>query len=423
VLFAAAGMTFAAATAAAAQAPPPSGSSPPATTATAVAPAADVPSPLTFQAALDLAFARNLEYRAALLGRGVREAEVKTAGLYPNPDVSFEASKDSPHKTLSLDFPLEIGKRGRRLDLAREQLALADVDERTALLALRRSVRSAFFGLLAAEQSAALARSMRDVAGRLHEAAQARFETGAAPKLEVMAAELGLARAQADLDLAEAGRAGAQAELNAVLDRPPLAALNLAGQGADRPALPSPEQAVAIAASRNTALQAADREVVIEDRRLSLFKAERYPTAVVSVGALFDAPGEFDVGGRAALSLAVPLFSRNQGDIAGSLVRTSQAELRRAALRREVEARAYAALGRAAAQRAQADAYQKTLLPTAEAIESLAEESYRLGRGTLLSVLEAQRSLRDVRSEALAAHLAHQSALADLEDVLGGPIE
>ena len=80
-------------------------------------------------------------------------------------------------------------------------------------------------------------------------------------------------------------------------------------------------------------------------------------------------------------------------------------------------------LGRAAAQRAQADAYQKTLLPTAEAIESLAEESYRLGRGTLLSVLEAQRSLRDVRSEALGAHLAHQSALADLEEVLGGPIE
>ena len=383
----------------------------------------DVPSPLTFPAALDLALARNLEYRAALLRRGVREAEVKTAGLYPNPDVSFEASKDVPHKTLSLDVPLEIGKRGRRLALAREQLALADVDDRAALLALRRAVRTGFFSLFAAEQSVALARSMREVAGRVRDTAQARFEAGAAPKVEVMAAELGVARAQADLDLAEAGRGTAQADLNAVLDRPAAAPLVLSADAGAGATLPSPEQAAATAASHNAELQAADREVAIEDRRLSLFKAERYPTPVLSLGALFDAPGEFDVGGRAALSLAVPLFSRNQGEIAGSLVRSSQAQLRRAALRREVEARAFSAVGRAAAQRAQAQAYQKTLLPTAEAIESLVEEGYRLGRGTLLSVLEAQRSLRDVRSEALAAQLAHQSALADLEDVLGGPIE
>jgi cobalt-zinc-cadmium efflux system outer membrane protein len=383
----------------------------------------DVPSPLSLAAAFEAARDRNLEYRAALLGRGLRESEVRTAGLLPNPDLSFEASRDTPHKSLSLDVPIEIGKRGRRLALAREQLALADVDDRAALLALRRGVRSGFFALLAAEESASLARSMRDVAGRLLDAAQARFEAGAAPRLEVMQAELGVARAQADLDLAEAGRGAALAELNALLDRPPAAPLVLAPAEGEGPRLPSPEQAAATAAAGNAELLAAEREVAIEERRLSLFKAERLPTPVVSVGALFDAPGEFDVGGRAGLSLAVPLFSRNQGEIAGSLVRSSQAQLRRASLRREVEARAYAALGRAAAQRAQAESYRKTLLPTAVEIETLAEESYRLGRGTLVSVLEAQRGLRDVRGEATAARLAEQSALADLEDVLGGPIE
>ena len=73
--------------------------------------------------------------------------------------------------------------------------------------------------------------------------------------------------------------------------------------------------------------------------------------------------------------------------------------------------------------RDQAEAYGRQLVPTAVAIEALAEESYALGRTPVLAVLDAQRSLREVRSESLQAQVALQSALADLEDVLGGPIE
>jgi outer membrane protein TolC len=41
----------------------------------------------------------------------------------------------------------------------------------------------------------------------------------------------------------------------------------------------------------------------------------------------------------------------------------------------------------------------------------------------VLAVLDAQRSLRDTRREYLDSLLSLQSALADLEDVLGGPID
>ena len=163
--------------------------------------------------------------------------------------------------------------------------------------------------------------------------------------------------------------------------------------------------------------------MAIEDRRLGLLKAERIPTPVFSLGAVFNAPGEFDVGYRAGLSLAVPLFSRNQGEIAGSLARGDQARFRRDALRRAVEARVYAAHARAEARRAQVTSYRDTLVPTATLIESLAEEGYRLGRNPILAVLDAQRGLRDVKGEYFSALLSLQSALADLEDVLGGPIE
>jgi len=83
----------------------------------------------------------------------------------------------------------------------------------------------------------------------------------------------------------------------------------------------------------------------------------------------------------------------------------------------------FAAHARALAQRAQLAAYRETLLPTATTIEQLAEEAYRLGRSPVLAVLEAQRSLRDTKIDYLAALVSFQSALADLEDALGGPIE
>ena len=78
--------------------------------------------PLTFQSALELAVARNLDLAAARRGRAVREAEVRTAGQHPNPDLVFESTKDTPHQTLSLDIPFEPWKRSARIDVAKEEL-------------------------------------------------------------------------------------------------------------------------------------------------------------------------------------------------------------------------------------------------------------------------------------------------------------
>jgi cobalt-zinc-cadmium efflux system outer membrane protein len=379
--------------------------------------------PLTFQAAYDLAVANNLDLAAARRGRAVREAEVKTAGQHPNPDLAFETTQDTPHQTLSLDVPFEPWKRSRRIGVAQEQLKLADVEDAAALQALRRGVRLAFYGLVAADEGVSLATAMGALAGRVREVAQARFDEGMAPRLDVMQAELGLRRAQADLELARSARSSAQAELDALLNRPPGQPLAVAGDAADAAPLPTPEEALARAAAGNAELRTAEQELKVEERRLGLLKAERIPTPVFSVGALFDAPGEFDVGYRAGLTLAVPLFDRNQGPVAGSIAKGEQARLRRDALRRTVEAKAYAAQARAVAQRAQLAAYRETLVPTATTIESLAEEAYRLGRNPVLAVLDAQRTLRDTKSEYLAAVVSFQSALADLEDVLGGPIQ
>jgi cobalt-zinc-cadmium efflux system outer membrane protein len=390
----------------------------------AIASAQPPPAPLTYQAALELATARNLSLEAARRQRAIREANVKAAGQIENPSILFEASRDTPHEILSIEMPVGLGfKRSRRIDLTKEELTLADLDMRIEMRTLRRNLRDAYYGLLAADDYLRLAGEVLAAAERGRQVAQARFDEGAAPRLEVMAAELGAARARADLDLARSARIKAQADLNAVLDQPPATPVALADRLSDPPAAPGFEAAMALASTANVDLVAAERELAVETRRVDLLRTERWPTPTFSFGGVFNAPGEFKAGAQGGVTVAVPLFSRNQGEIAASLATSSQIQAKRDAVRRMVENQLYGAVSHVDARRRQVEIYRQTLYPTAAAILDLAEESYRLGRATLLALLEAQRSFRDIGREYLQSQIDLQTAIADLEEIIGASIQ
>jgi len=380
--------------------------------------------PLTYQAALDLALSRNLDLAAALRQRAIREAEVRIARQWPNPEFSFEASRDVPHQVVSLGFPIEIGgKRARRIELAQEQMSLADLDVRTAQRTLRRNLRQAFYGLLAADERVRDAEAVLAIAQRVRDAANARFTEGAAPRLEVMEADLSVARAEAELELARGSRVAVQADLNAVLNQPAGQAVAVTGDLAEGPKTLTYADALKMATESNADLMRVDREIAIERRHTSLLRAERTPTPVFSVGGVFNAPGEFNAGASAGLGLTFPLFSRNQGEIAQSTATISQLQAEREAVFRTMENSLYGAWARLQAVRKQVEVYRDRLIPTATLLESLAEESYRAGRSPVLTVLDAQRNLRDVRREYLQALADYQTAIADLEEILGAPVK
>ena len=376
--------------------------------------------PLTFRAALDLAASRNLGLAAARRQRAIREAQVRVAGQWANPELSFEVTQDTPHENLAFGLPIEIGgQRGKRIALAKEELTLAGLDERAEMRTLRRNLRQAFYGVLAADERVRLSGEVLELADRAHQVAKARFDEGAAPRLDVLQAGLGLARAQADADLARSSRASALADLNAVLNQPPGQAVAITGDLAEADAAPDFARAMTLATSSNGELLAAEREAAIEERRLG---AERIPTPTVTFGLPINAPDEFTVGKSLGFAMTLPLFSRNQGEMAQSQATIDQIHAKRDAARRTVESQVFGALARIDAQRKQVDTYRTRIVPAATELTTLAEESYKLGRNSVLALLDAQRSLRDVRREYLQALLDFQAALADLEEVIGGPI-
>jgi cobalt-zinc-cadmium efflux system outer membrane protein len=385
---------------------------------------APAPAPLTYRAALQLATERNLGLAAARLQRPIREAGVRIAGQRPNPDVSFEATQDVPHYAVTMNLPVEVaGQRGRRLDVARAELALADVDLRAALTTLRKNVRLAFYGLVAADERTKVAEAVLAVADRVRQVAQARFEEGAAPRLEVMQADLGVARAKADLELTRSERVSVQAQLNALLNQPSGQVIAVAAEPAEATPIPAIDRALAMASASNVDLASLERQATVEEQRVRLLRAERLPTPSLMFGGIFDAPGELSAGVSGGVSLGVPLFSRNQGEIAQSQATASQLRAERDAMRREIEGQVFGMVARVNALAGQAEVYRASLVPTATSLEALAEESYRLGRTSVLEVLDAQRSLRDVQREYVQALQDYQAAIADLEEVIGAPID
>lgn len=379
--------------------------------------------PLTFKAAFELAVTRNLGLAAAKRQRAIREAQVRIARQWENPSVAFEATQDSPHESLSFDVPIPIGGvRGRQIALAKEELTLADLDERAEMRTLRRNLRQAFYGVLAADERIRLADDVLSLVQRLRDSAQARFEEGAAPRLDVLAADLGLARAQSDLDLARSSRTSALADLNAVLNQVAGQAVAVVGDLGEAPPTPDFATAMKLAEASNGELVAAGREATIEERRLSLLRAQRVPQPTVTFGLPMNAPDEFNVGVSLGVSMAIPLFNRHQGEIAHAQATIEQIRARRDAARRTVESGVFAALSRIDAQRRQVESYRTRIIPAATDLAALAEESYKLGRDSVFVLIEAQRALREAKRDYLNALLEFQAALADLEEVIGGSI-
>ena len=379
---------------------------------------------LTLQSALDLAEKQNLDLAAVRRRRAVALAGIQIARQRPNPSLSFGALRDSPHESLTLDQPLELGaKRGRRIEVARQEGILTDVEIGALERQVRRNTREAFYrALLSRAESERLARVVQ-LAQRLEQIARQRFEAGDVSQLEVIQAGLEVARAQADLQVARQREKVTLSQLNALLNVSAGTSWELAGKLEDISPIVSLPELVQRISQSNPELQRLGQEEKIEESRRALLKAERIPNLGLQVGSDFNAPPEFRAGPRGQLMVELPLFARNQGQIAQSSANQQVLEAEHMATERAVAARVEAAYYDLQAQQTQVDLYRDNLLPVARQVESMAEESYRAGKTSILAALQAQQNVQEVERSYLASLFTLQSNYAGLEETVGGPIE
>lgn len=379
---------------------------------------------LNLQLALELADKQNLDLAAARQRRAVSLAGVQIAKARPNPTFAVSESRDAPHQSLFFDQPLEIGgQRRRRIEVAQQEGALTNVEVATLERQVRMDARQAFYNLALARAETQRLGEVVKLADRLKQIAQERYDAGAVAQLEVIQAGLELARAQADFDVARQRESISLSQLNVLLNEPATRAWELAGSLEDPLPEVQLEDLIQRAYASNYDLQHLSQELKVEESRLKLVKAERIPNLDVQVGSDLNAPYDYTYGPRAGLSLTIPLFYRNQGEIAQSIANERVLEAETAATKRSVAGRVEAAYFDLKAQQGQVETYRQKLVPAARQLESMAEESYRAGKTNILSVIDAQRNVQEVERSYLESLVALQNAFATLEETLGAALE
>lgn len=377
---------------------------------------------LSLSQAIDLALAANRSLAAARLGLPIARANVDVAGERPNPDLTVEKLRETPHESITLAQPVETaGKRRRRIDLAQAETASTEAEIARATIDIRNRVRRAYYALAAAQDRASETGEILRLTARARDAARERFDAGAVPRLEVLQTELTAAQADNEAEAARGLLAGASADLNTLIDRPPQSPLAVAG-GLAIGSVPDAAAAARLAAAASTELALQDRRIAAQAARVELARAEQFPNLTVQGAVTFHAPPDFQVGYRAALSVSLPIFTHHEAGVRAAEATLAQLRAERDAAAAQIAGSVSAAAAQAAAQRRQLLRFRDEILPQAAAVQQMAEDSYRSGQSNLVALLQVLQSTRELRLRAIQAGLDFQVALAELERAMGAPL-
>ena len=321
-------------------------STPAATTAPAVA-------PLTYAAAVQRALAANPRIVAARLRRSIDLASRDVAGERLNPEFRVEFARETPKEGYTVALPWELGgKRGRRVDVANATVRVGEAELDQAIAEVQAEVRRVYFARFVAENRQALHDEMRSLAERVRDAAQAKFEAGGVPRLDVLQAQLALAEAQNQAIAARGAVDATRTALNALLGFPIGAPTPIDMMLDVGPAI-TVDAAVARARQASVELVVADRRIDEQRARVALAHALRAPDLTPEASLTRRAEPEFDTGWRAALAITLPVFTTHRAGVQVEDAALAQLMGERVASEVRVTAEAASAAAIAEAQREQ----------------------------------------------------------------------
>src|SRR5436190_14860471 len=112
------------------------------------------------------------------------------------------------------------GKRSNRSAGSQAVIGAGEAEIATTTIQVRTDVRRGYHDVLIAAARLNVSQELRDLSQRVQDAAQARFDAGDVPRLEVLQAGLALAASENEAAAAEGALQSARTRFNALLGQP-----------------------------------------------------------------------------------------------------------------------------------------------------------------------------------------------------------
>ena len=404
--------------------------------------------------AVDIALSQNYDLRAAAarLEQAAADARAADGDLKPTVQGTFNGSRRkqnfigfpipggedrvlstvSTNYGISLDVSWEIDLWGRLRNTARAALAdlqTSAADLRAAQLSIAGQTTKAWFAIAEAQRQVDLSQETVQSFRSSAEQVQGRFEAGIRPALDLRLALLNLSNAEAQLQQRRQQFDGATRQLELLLGQYADGEFETpAGLPEITPDVPAGLPADLVA--RRPDLVAAERELTAFLVRADVARTDLLPrlsltgatgTATNGLRSLID--GDFGVWSLLG-NIVAPLWQggrlRAQVDRAEARGAEALASYANAALT------AYAEVETALAAEDFLSERERHLGESrlqARAAERLADERYRAGLETYITVLDSQRSAVNAEAELIAARRIRLENRVDLYLALGGGFE
>lgn len=378
--------------------------------------------------ALTLALAHNPGLAAFSYETRIQEANALQASFLPNPELQAEIENfagsgslngfNESELTLSIGQLIELGgKRQKRTQVAVLNANLAAWDYEAAKLNIFVDVVTMFSEVLVVQQRIGLQNELVNVAEEFLQSIQQRVDAGrvspaeaARAKVELSTTNIELERLQKELQSARKRLAATWGSKKPQFDR-------VVGNLDSVLSPPSLERLYSLL-SQNPDMARWAAEMQRRDAELALEKAQRIPDPVISGGyRRLNESGDnaFVVG----LSLPLMFFDRNSGNIQAAEYRKRQAEQQKRAVEIALNTRLAEIYNGLSAAYNEVITLKTTVIPEAQNAFNMINEGYQRGRFGFLDVLDAQRTLFQVRSQYLTALKNYHQKAAQLERLIG----
>jgi cobalt-zinc-cadmium efflux system outer membrane protein len=386
-----------------------------------------------------MALANNPTAAQVMANLRAASALAKQAGLYPNPTIGYYGDEIRGgytgggkqggflSQTIVLGGKLRAGRR-----VAELQANEVETGGQIQRLRILNDVRTSFYHVLVSQRLVDVRRNLAKLAADVRQTSLQLGNVGQADRPDILQAEVEQQQANVGSLVAEQNLQASWRVLAAVVGKPGLTLVRLDG---DLDALPdlNYEEWVATALRENPEIKLAQQAV--ERKEAVLIQARKSPIPDLQVTAILAQNNEplettrkpRGVEGGAQIGIQLPIFNRNQGNIAAARAEIESARTELDRIRLQLQRDLAGMFRDYDSARLIVRQYKTEMLPRAEQAYRLYQTNYQNMAGAYPQVLISQRTLFQLEAEyVLALDNAWRGALTirgfGLMDGLSEPV-
>jgi outer membrane protein TolC len=324
-------------------------------------------------------------------------------------------------------FPF-FGKLGLKGEIAGQEVRMVEEELRAKEQEIVAKVKSAYADYFMASKSVEIYKELLELVRHTSTTAEGLYQVGRVPQQDVIKALLERTEVLNKLTWAEKELITSQAKLNTLLNRRPDSLLDEPRDLALAPVSPQFADLEKLAIEQRPELRALESSIGRSERAIELAERNRkYPDFMVGLQYWF-APDQSPRHMYAPMvTLTIPFSpwtkSKHDYEVEEAMAERQAARASLAAMKnmalfevREMSAKVEAAMK-------SVSIYRDGLLPQAEQSFQAAIAAYQTGGVNFITLLDAQRTIRDVRMGYYKALADYQQSRADLERAVGKELQ